>query len=215
MTALIKFTDMEFKPCRVFCIGRNYRKHIREMGGDPDCVIFMKPISSLVFPGEKVILPRNNGSIHHELEFVIVIGKPGKNIPSENALQHVKAVTLGIDLTLRDVQKRLKNAGQPWEISKAFDQSAPIGDLLPYQHGMDLSDVDMTCTVNGDLRQSGNTRDMIFSVPELIHIVSQTWALFPGDLIYTGTPHGVGPVQPRDTITIASPQIGTFFWKFN
>ena len=200
---------------RVFCIGCNYDAHIKELGHtDEDrCVVFMKPASSLVPVGAPIHLPRERGAIHHEVELVVEFGKTGKLIERANALEHVEALTLGLDLTLREIQSRLKQNGHPWEVSKAFDDSAPIGELVPLRPELDPTAIEMSCHVNGELRQTGCTRDMLFAVDQLIEILSRTWQLQPGDLIFTGTPPGVGPVAPGNTITIASPQLGRFEWK--
>jgi len=198
---------------RVFCIGRNYAKHIDELG-DPDaerCVVFMKPPSCLVPPGEPITLPRDAGEVHHEAELVVEIGREGRDIDERNAAEHVGAIGLGLDLTLRELQNRLKASGNPWERCKAFEQSAPLGELTPYD-GRDLCDIRFTCHVSGALRQTGHTRDMLFPVPRLIAILSRTWHLRSGDLIYTGTPEGVGPVEPGDTVTIASETLGEYRW---
>lgn len=205
----------EHKHCpRIFCIGRNYAEHIRELGdvGAEQCIIFMKPYSSLVPNGQVVRIPCGLGAVHHELELVLEIGREGSHISAESARHHIAAITLGIDLTLRDLQGQLKQAGSPWERSKAFDHSAPMGELLAYRHDFNLADIDLALRVNGELRQSGNTRGMLFPVPRLIEILSQTWRLLPGDLVYTGTPPGVGPVVAGDLVEVESPQIGRFSW---
>jgi fumarylpyruvate hydrolase len=199
---------------RIFCIGRNYAAHAREMhmpvSGDP--VVFMKPVTSLVSVGESLRLPKGLGSVHHEMELVVALGKQGESIPLDAAPSHVAAVTLGIDVTLRDMQNRLKQAGQPWELSKSFDGSAVIGKLIAWSAQADIQNISMRCSVNGELRQQGNTREMLFSVAEIISFLSRHWRLLPGDLIYTGTPAGVGPLVPGDRIEIDSPQIGRFSW---
>jgi 2-keto-4-pentenoate hydratase/2-oxohepta-3-ene-1,7-dioic acid hydratase in catechol pathway len=210
---------------RIFCIGRNYAEHIRELGGtapnaapsaprapDEACVVFMKPASCVVPVGAPVTLPRNRGSVHHETELVVQLAGGGTDIPEQRALEHVAAITLGLDLTLRDLQNELKKKGAPWELCKAFDGAAPLGDWTPYD-GQDLQAIEFTCEVNGQRRQSGNTRDMLFPVARLIHILSRTWALAPGDVVYTGTPAGVGPLQAGDRVTLASQDIGRFEWS--
>jgi 2-keto-4-pentenoate hydratase/2-oxohepta-3-ene-1,7-dioic acid hydratase in catechol pathway len=193
----------------------NYAKHVEEMRGilPEECVIFMKPTTSLVPVGEPVRLPRSSGSVHHEVELVVAIGKEGANIARDHALDHVAGAALGLDLTLRDVQRRLKRAGHPWELSKAFEQSAPLGDFTPYPSSYDLANIDLQCQVNDELRQSGNTRDLLFPVVDLIEILSRTWRLRKGDLIFTGTPPGVGPLVPRDRVRVESPQLGSFAWE--
>ncbi|HKT31355.1 MAG TPA: fumarylacetoacetate hydrolase family protein [Gammaproteobacteria bacterium] len=200
---------------RIFCIGRNYAEHVREMGAPKSAepVIFMKPATSLVPEGEPLRLPKGQGSVHHEMELVVALGREGSEIARDQALAYVAGVTLGIDLTLRDLQSRLKQAGQPWERSKSFDGSAPIGKFIACSGQVDIQNIDMRCTVNGTLRQQGNTRDMLFSVTEIIAFLSRCWRLLPGDLVFTGTPAGVGSLVAGDRIEIDSPQIGRFSWN--
>ncbi len=191
---------------RIFCIGRNYAKHIEELGHQDaaKCVVFMKPATSLVPPGSPIALPRELGAIHHEAELVVMIGRGGKNIPREKAPGHIGGLTLGLDLTLRDLQNKLKAEGSPWERCKAFDGSAPIGELQSYDEKLDLTNLEFSCAVNGEVRQRGNTKDMLYPAAQIIEILSQTWALQAGDLIFTGTPEGVGPLAAGDQIELAS-----------
>jgi 2-keto-4-pentenoate hydratase/2-oxohepta-3-ene-1,7-dioic acid hydratase in catechol pathway len=204
----------QFDPLRVFCIGRNYAQHAKEMGAPKPAepVVFMKPATSLVAEGQPLVLPKGLGSVHHEMELVVAIGKQGADIPAAAALGHVAGVTLGIDLTLRDLQSKLKQAGQPWELSKSFDGSAAIGKFIALSAKIDIQNVELRCSVNGVLRQHGNTRDMLFPVAQIISFLSRHWRLLPGDLIFTGTPAGVAPLVAGDRITIESPQIGSFSW---
>ena len=204
------------KPNRIFCIGKNYDKHIKELGGKqvPDePVVFMKPLCSIVAPGN-ICPPPYGNELHHEVEVVLLIGKGGNNIPESQALTHISDITLGLDLTLRDIQKKLKLKGLPWERAKSFEESAPLGIFKKYQD-MDLGNLPFSCFVNDDLRQEGNTGEMIFPVAKLIHILSGWWTLKPGDIIYTGTPAGVGPLQPGDRIVAESPKIGSFSWSLS
>ncbi|MFQ5451739.1 MAG: fumarylacetoacetate hydrolase family protein [Nitrospinaceae bacterium] len=202
-------------PNRIFCVGKNYREHIRELNdGVPDQpVIFMKPASCLVGEGELIRLPRHGSCLHHEVEIAVLIGKKGENIAENQAGSLIAGVTLGLDLTLRDVQSDLKKRGLPWELSKAFDQSAPIGTILPASSPSILQNLSFQCLVNGQIRQRGNTNDMIYPIPHIIHFLSGIWELQPGDLIFTGTPSGVGPLRSGDQITIESGKIGKFSWK--
>lgn len=200
---------------RIFCIGRNYAEHAKEMGAPKPAepVVFMKPVTSLVAEGQPLVLPKGQGSVHHEMELVVAIGKQGADISAEAALGHVAGVTLGVDLTLRDLQSRLKQAGQPWELSKSFDGSAAIGRFAFWPADFDFQNLEMRCTVNGELRQRGNTCEMLFPVTEVISFLSRHWRLLPGDLIYTGTPAGVGPLVAGDCIEIESTEIGRFQWE--
>ena len=209
-----KSTDFATHP-RIFCIGRNYAKHIAELG-DADasrCVIFMKPTSCLVPQGGAVPLPRGQGAVHFEAELVVQIGRAGSRIDEAVAAEHIQALTLGLDLTLRDLQNEMKSQGAPWERSKAFDQSAPLGDWRAYEPGLDLTALEFFCHVNGEQRQHAQTRDMLFPVPQLVSLLSQTWALRPGDMIFTGTPEGVGPLHPGDEVSLSSPSLGQFSWQ--
>ena len=210
-----KYIAPSWEPRRVFCIGRNYPDHIREMGAvdDGECVVFLKPPTSLVPYGRVVQLPRGRGAVHHELELVVVLGAGGREVPRDRALGLVAGATLGLDLTLRDVQAGLKERRLPWELSKAFDGSAPLGRWVTID-GLDLGAVELSCRVNGVLRQQGNTAQMLFPVERLIEIVSRTWELLPGDLIFTGTPSGVGPVVAGDELVGESPQLGPCAWRF-
>ncbi|MDE1887203.1 MAG: fumarylacetoacetate hydrolase family protein [Gammaproteobacteria bacterium] len=205
----------QFDTSRVFCIGRNYAEHAKEMGAPKpsEPVVFMKPATSLVAEGEPLVLPKDQGSVHHEMELVVAIGREGRDLLREQAPDHVAGVTLGIDLTLRDLQAKLKQAGQPWERAKSFEGSAPIGTFIPWPAKFDIQGVEMRCSVNGALRQQGNTRDMLFPVAEIIAFLSRHWRLRSGDLIFTGTPAGVGPLVAGDRITVESLQIGDFSWN--
>ncbi len=215
---MLVFPDHALAPQRVFCIGCNYGEHIREMGGsfseDDQCVVFMKPATSLVAPDATVRLPRDRGAVHHEVELALAIGSGGRDIPEADALGHVAGATLGIDLTLRDVQARLKEKGQPWELCKAFDQSALLGAFVPADAAGPLDAVELICTVDGEERQRGHTGEMLFGVARIVSILSRTWALVPGDVVYTGTPPGVGPVNPGETLVAESPQLGRWSWTF-
>jgi fumarylpyruvate hydrolase len=200
---------------RIFCVGKNYRKHIQELEDEaPDQpVIFMKPASCLVSPQEDIKLPFHGTCLHHEVELVVLIGRGGKNISASNARSHITGLSLGLDLTLRDVQSALKKKGLPWEIAKAFDQSAPLGEIVPLNNSIHLGDISFSCAVNGERRQQGNSGQMIYSIPKIIQYLSGIWELLPGDLIYTGTPSGVGPLSSGDAITIVSEGIGEFTWE--
>ncbi len=205
-----------YVPCRIFCIGKNYGEHVKELGGSlPDePAVFMKPVSSLATPGETLLYPRYGAELHHEVETVVLIGKEGRDIPEEKAYSYIAGVTIGLDLTLRDVQNKLKKDGLPWELSKSFEQSAPIGHFKAYgPDAIDLGNLSFTCHVNGSLRQDGNTHDMLFPIKKIIQTLSGWWTLQPGDIIFTGTPSGVGPLMPGDQIEIKSSVIGSFAWN--
>jgi len=186
----------------IFCIGRNYQKHAEELGNTvPDQpMVFLKPASSIIGDGETILLPEQSNEAHHEVELVIAIGKKGKNISEKNAWEYVSGYGVGIDVTARDIQQQAKEKGHPWSVAKGFDTFAPISHFLPMNDSLDFSAMDISLTVNGEERQNGNTKNMIFSVPALIAYLSTIFTLRPGDLIFTGTPEGVSPIQPGDTI---------------
>jgi 2-keto-4-pentenoate hydratase/2-oxohepta-3-ene-1,7-dioic acid hydratase in catechol pathway len=193
---------------RVFCIGQNYVAHIRELGNPMPTapVIFMRPLACLVAVGENIHFPRHGKLLHFEVEVVVRIGKPGSDIDESEALSHIDAVTLGVDLTLRDLQKQAREKGLPWD-------AAPLGEFVPYDPAtMDLQHLAFRCHVNGQLRQDGNTDDMLFSCARLIAELSKIWVLRPGDMIFTGTPAGVGALGSGDVIAVDNDQIGSFSW---
>jgi 2-keto-4-pentenoate hydratase/2-oxohepta-3-ene-1,7-dioic acid hydratase in catechol pathway len=198
---------------RVFCIGRNYAEHARELNNPmpAEPVVFMKPATSLVPPGQPLSFPAHGGELHHEVEVVVRIGRGGRLIDPAAAMDHVDAVTVGFDLTLRDVQQALKAKGLPWEKAKAFEGSAPLGDWVDAA-SVDAHAIAFRGYVGGDLRQQGNTRDMLFPVPRLLAYLSTIWTLAPGDLVYTGTPAGVGPVLPGERLVAEADGIGRFAW---
>ncbi len=200
---------------RVFCIGRNYAEHVRELSNVIPIkpVVFIKPATCLVKPGERIHFPKHGKMLHHEVEIVVKIGREGRATKEEEALSFISAFTVGLDLTLRDVQEDLKKKGLPWEIAKAFEQSAPIGEFVPYDQSLDLKHISFGCKVNGIERQRGNTGEMIFSFERLLVELSKIWVLRPGDLIYTGTLSGVGPLRIGDTIEIEGDSIGSFSWS--
>lgn len=207
---MIGVGDLQVEPCRVFCIGLNYADHVREMGNRPprEPVVFMKPRESLVPAGSVIPFPGHGEELHHEAEIVLALS--GK---MSLGWDGVLGVGLGLDLTLRDVQARLRSAGLPWEAAKAFEGSAPLGGFVRPQDLADRDAVGFECRVNGELRQTGNTSDLVFDVPALVAALSRVWRLRPGDLVYTGTPAGVGPLRPGDRIEVAGEEIGTFAWE--
>ena len=185
---------------KIFCVGRNYAEHAKELGNaNPEApVIFMKPDTALLAPGAKFEYPSFTSDLHYEIELVLRIGKTAKNIPAANALSCVDAITVGIDFTARDVQAGLKSKGLPWEKAKAWDNSAIIGDWKPFN--ADGAEILFSLTKNGQKAQSGTTQDMIYSFETLLEHISGYFTLSPGDLVYTGTPAGVGPCLPGDTL---------------
>jgi fumarylpyruvate hydrolase len=188
---------------RIYCVGRNYADHVREMGADPmreSPIFFCKPADAVVPNGGAVPYSSRTSNLHHEVELVIAIGKAGRDIGIDHALDHVFGYAVGNDLTRRDLQTEAKKAGKPWDIGKAFDHSAPVAAIHPVEDSGHIADGRIWLTVNGELRQQSDISEMIWSVPEIIAELSTYFELRPGDLIFTGTPAGVGAVQPGDQI---------------
>ncbi len=188
---------------KVICIGRNYREHARELGNDvpSEPVFFLKPTTACLYPGQLIRLKPHLGEIHHELELVVMVDSYASNVPASMALGLVASFTLGLDLTARTLQNELKAKGLPWEKAKAFDGSAVLGEVeLPMTASTDLHGFEIQLKRNGEVVQQGHTRDMIFSVADIIAHVSRYITLEPGDLIFTGTPAGVGPIGHGDLL---------------
>jgi len=200
---------------RIFCIGRNYAEHIQELQNPVPArpLFFMKPASSIVPPGQPIPFPGHGAVLHHEVEVVVRLGRDGAPASAAEARTFVDAITLGLDLTLRDVQDEQKRKGLPWEVAKAFDGSAPLGALSPCGPSLDLGRLTFTCAVNGQVRQRGDTAQMLLDIPGQLLALSKIWRLRRGDLVYTGTPAGVGPLVPGDTIEVSGELLGTFSWK--
>jgi len=171
-------------------------------------VLFLKPPSSLIGDGDSILLPRGIGRIDHEAELAVIIGNRGKNVPVEDALDCIAQVAVFNDVTARDLQATAKKKGLPWTISKGIDTFSPISDSCSVENVEDLQDLDIELRVNGVTRQRGSTSEMIFSVAELVAYISRWMKLEEGDIIATGTPEGVGPIQPGDLIEVVIPKVG-------
>lgn len=197
---------------RIYCVGRNYAAHAREMGHDPNAeppFFFAKPADALVTHGADVPYPALTEDLHHEIELVAAIGTGGSNISVDAAREHVWGYATGIDLTRRDLQAWAKKAAKPWEVAKGFDHSAPMGELVRAADvAWPLSGA-ITLTVNGEVRQSGDLDQMTWDLPHVIAELSRYFALFPGDLIFTGTPSGVGAVVRGDRLEGSIAGVGT------
>jgi 2-keto-4-pentenoate hydratase/2-oxohepta-3-ene-1,7-dioic acid hydratase in catechol pathway len=187
---------------KIICIGRNYAMHAKELNNPiPDePVVFMKPDSAILQTGKPFFIPDFSEDVHHELEIVVRICKVGKHIKKKFAHKYYNEITVGIDFTARDLQSKLKSKGLPWEKAKAFDGSAPTGKFISIEDISDIQNIDFKLEKNGDIIQYGNTKDMMFPVDELIEQVSKYFTLKIGDLIFTGTPAGVGPVKIGDEL---------------
>lgn len=189
---------------KIVCVGRNYAAHAAELGNErpAEPLLFLKPPTALLAGGGIVTLPAWSAEVHYEVELVVRIGADGggANLAAAAAGKAVDAYAVGIDFTARDVQAAAKKKGHPWAVAKGWDGSAPISELVPLDLVDRLKDVSITLDVNGDRRQDGRTRDMLWSVVELLQYVSSRFSLEPGDLVFTGTPAGVGPVNSGDRI---------------
>jgi fumarylpyruvate hydrolase len=188
---------------RIYCVGRNYAAHVREMGFDPDReepFFFMKPADAVVPDGGTVPYPPMTSDFQHEVELVVAIGKGGRDIAEGSATNHIFGYAVGIDMTRRDLQIQARTKGRPWDFGKGFDASAPCGRLSPTAQMRDLKKAPISLTVNGEKRQTSDLAHMIWTVPEVVAHLSRYVTLVPGDLIYTGTPEGVSPVQRGDRL---------------
>ncbi len=188
---------------RVFCVGRNYAEHTREMGGDPNReppFFFMKPADALLTGNADMPYPPASEDLHHEMELVVAIGTGGVDIPEASALDHVWGYAVGLDMTRRDVQNVARKAGRPWDMGKGFDHSAPIGDIFPAAKIGHPEAGTIELRVNGAVRQTSDISKMIWNIPETVSYLSRLVALAPGDLIFTGTPEGVNAVVRGDLL---------------
>ncbi len=188
---------------RIFCVGRNYAEHAREMGHDPSReppFFFMKPAGAIVIEGGDFVFPPLSADVHHEIELVVAIAIGGTNIDAASSLDHVFGYAAGLDMTRRDLQNAAKKLGRPWDVGKAFDHSAPCSELVPASRIGHPASGAIELRVNGEIRQSGDIGDLIWNVAETISCLSMFFTLQPGDLIFTGTPSGVGPVHRGDRL---------------
>jgi len=185
---------------KILCIGRNYSDHIKELGNaTPEApVIFIKPASSVIGEGEAIVIPPYSRECHYEAELALLIGRKGKDIPVERAMEHIAGYGVGIDLTLRDVQDEQKKKGLPWEIAKGFDTACPLSAFVEASSVADPQNLEIRLTVNGKIRQDGNTSMMIHRIPAIISHMSGSFTLEPGDVILTGTPAGVSRIVSGD-----------------
>jgi len=192
------------KPSKIVCVGRNYVEHAKELGNEVPKIplIFLKPPSSIINPNEPIVLPPQSRQVEHEAELVVVIGKRARNVTAENAKAHVYGYTVGNDVTARDLQR----TDDQWTRAKGFDTFCPFGPWIDTD--FDISDALITCKVSGSPRQMASTRDMVFSVPTLIAYISSVMTLEPGDLIFTGTPSGVGRLKAGDEVAVEIEGLG-------
>jgi fumarylpyruvate hydrolase len=198
---------LRFPVHRIYCVGRNYEEHAKEMGfsGREAPFFFMKPADALVVvkPGEtgNMPYPTLTRNLHHEIELVVALGKGGKNIAAADAHKHIFGYAVGLDMTRRDLQNEMKKLGRPWSISKGFDHSAPIGVITAAADAPDIASAEILLEVNGEQRQRSQIAKLIWNISEVIEHLSAAWELQSGDLIYTGTPEGVGAVVSGDSMS--------------
>ncbi len=203
--ALLTPSNTHVRINTIFCLGQNYADHAKEMGSvaPSSPIIFLKPNSAVIANGDDIVLPALSSNVNHEVELTVLIGpaeKPGKNIPLSEAYAHVAGYGLGLDMTCRDIQLEAKRAGHPWTIAKGFDTSAPLSPFVDARLVPDPHALEITLSVNGTVRQHSSTANMIFRIDTIIAFLSTIFTLTEGDVIFTGTPEGVGQVRSGDII---------------
>ncbi|GKX54794.1 isomerase/hydrolase [Leminorella grimontii] len=196
---------LELPVNKVVCVGKNYSDHIKEMGGNAPVqpLLFIKPETALCDISQPVAIPDGLGSVHHEVELAVLIGLPLKNAEESRVVNAIAGYGIALDLTLRDLQAECKKAGEPWEKAKGFDGACPISGFIPVSEFGDALQASLSLVINGEVRQEGNTRDMILPILPLISYMSRFFTLRPGDIVLTGTPSGVGPLNHGDSFTVA------------
>lgn len=213
--------DVILKPSRSFsvgkivCVGQNYAAHIKEMNskktGDP--VLFLKPSTALIKEGTKIVLPAFSHEVHHEVELALLVGKKAKNVSADQWQNYITGAGIALDLTLRDLQRQAKDRGLPWSVSKGFDGACPISSFLPLNEVVNIQNLDITLTVNGEIRQKGNTADMIWNIAELIAYITTVFTLLPGDIVLTGTPAGVSKLEHGDVLDASITHLGRIYFE--
>ena len=203
-------TNKKYAVGKILCLGQNYAKHAKEMGAvaPSSPIIFLKPSTAIIEDGEPIVLPTISDDVHHEVELTVLLGKQGKNIPQSRAFNYVAGYGIGLDMTMRDRQKEAKAAGNPWSIAKGFDTSAPLSPFISKDQVNNPDNLEITLSVNGKERQHSNTSNMIHKIDYIIAFLSSIFTLEEGDVIYTGTPEGVGKVVEGDVIEAEIPGVG-------
>ncbi len=196
---------LDFPVSKVVCVGSNYSDHIKEMGSatPTEPVLFIKPETALCDIRQPIAIPGDQGEVHHEVELAVLIGMPLKQSDEDHVARAIAGYGVALDLTLREQQAKFKKAGQPWEKAKGFDGACPISGFIPVAEFGDAQQADLTLKVNNEIRQQGNTRDMITKILPLIAYMSRFFTLRPGDIILTGTPQGVAKLLPGDSLTVS------------
>ncbi len=201
----------------MFCLGQNYEKHIKEMGSkkSKDPVVFIKPPAAYVENNKSVLLPDFSENVHYEAELILIIKEDIYNIEPSDALKFVDGFSIGIDMTLRDIQKKSKDTGKPWAVAKGFYTSAPIAPIIEFDENTDLNNLDILLELNGKKMQAANTSEMVMKSAEIVSYLSKVFSLQKGDIIFTGTPEGVGKVESGDTLYASVSSNGKILTEIN
>lgn len=199
---IVKDTNKNYNPSKIICLGKNYQHHIDEMKSKkPEKpVIFLKPISSIIYNNDVIIIPEQSNTPHYEVEMVALIGKRCKNVKANNSDKYIAGYGIGMDITLRDFQDEAKNNSNPWGICKGFDTSAPVSKFLSSEKITNPNNLGLKLYKNNKIVQNDNTKNMIFKLDEIVEYITHFFTLYPGDLIFTGTPSGVGSIENKDTL---------------
>ncbi|WP_421709965.1 fumarylacetoacetate hydrolase family protein [Algihabitans sp.] len=209
----VRGTAALFPVRRIFCVGRNYADHAREMGHDPDReqpFFFTKPPEAVVAPGDPLPYPPATRDLHHEVELVVALAQGGRDLSADDALELVFGYAVGVDLTRRDLQAEAKKLGRPWDSAKAFAGSAPCSEIVPVERIGHPTRGRIALSVDEEVRQDGDLAQMIWKTPEILAELSKLWTLAPGDLIFTGTPAGVGPISAGDRLDCEIEGVGSY-----
>ena len=209
-SAVLLPAQKRFAVGKILCLGQNYAKHAKEMGSSSPAspIIFLKPSTAIIENGESIVLPKMSNDVQHEVELTILLGARGKNIPQSKAFDCVAGYGVGLDMTMRDRQKEAKAEGNPWSVAKGFDTSAALSPFVPKESVENPNDLEIRLSVNGKERQHSNTSNMIYKIDFIIAFLSTIFTLEEGDVIYTGTPEGVGKVVAGDLIEAEIPGVG-------
>ena len=199
------------RPTKIVCIGWNYRSHVKELESKlPEVpTIFFKPVSCLIGNGDDIVIPKGVTNVQHEVELALVYGKDCKGASEQDALSYISHVAVFNDVSARDMQKKAREEGNTWDLSKGMDTFGPMSEPIPVRDAGNLQDLDLELRVNGEVRQKGNTRDMIFTIPWLISYVSRYITMNEGDVLITGTPEGVSEIRPGDKVEAWIQNVGT------
>jgi len=207
----LEFEGRELEVGKIVCLLRSYAAHAEEMGSEilEEPEFFLKPPTTIIRDGEDIVIPRESKEVHHEVELAVIIGKEGRFIPKEHAMEHVLGYAILIDVTARDIQARAKKLGRPWTIAKGYDTFAPMSKIIPKGEIAEPHALDIWLKVNGQTRQSSNTKMLLFPIGSIIEAISNVMTLEPGDIIATGTPEGVSQIRPGDKVEAGITGLGT------